>query len=81
MDTREMIDLPALALMSLKRIKWLKKVISVAHIMSGGYGHTLRGSVGVGLVEISGEIVTINDLTKSNYETAQPVYIILLKPR
>lgn len=76
-----MIGLPSPDLMSLKRIKWLRKVISVAHIMSGGYGHTLGGSVGVGLVEANGEIVTINDLAKSNYETAQPVYIILPKPR
>jgi len=42
--------------------------ISVGHIMSGGYGHTLGGSVGVGPVENEGEIVTTDYITSGTYE-------------
>ena len=34
--------------------------IPVGHIMSGGYGHTLGASVGVGPVENEGETVSVD---------------------
>ena len=33
--------------------------------MSGGYGHTLGASVGVGPVENDGEVVSVDYITKS----------------
>jgi len=40
----------------------------VGHIMSGGYGHTLGASVGVGPVENGGEIVSADYITGGSYE-------------
>jgi len=40
----------------------------VGYIMSGGYGHTLGGSVGVGPVDNGGEIVTAETIKSGTYE-------------
>jgi heterotetrameric sarcosine oxidase gamma subunit len=40
----------------------------VGYIMSGGYGHTLGGAVGVGPVDNGGEIVTADYIKSGNYE-------------
>jgi 4-methylaminobutanoate oxidase (formaldehyde-forming) len=40
----------------------------VGYIMSGGYGHTLGGAVGVGPVENDGEIVTLDYINSGYYE-------------
>jgi 4-methylaminobutanoate oxidase (formaldehyde-forming) len=40
----------------------------VGHIMSGGYGHTLGASVGVGPVENEGETVTVDYINSGTYE-------------
>jgi 4-methylaminobutanoate oxidase (formaldehyde-forming) len=40
----------------------------VGYIMSGGYGHTLGGSVCVGPVDKGGEIVTADYIKSGNYE-------------
>lgn len=40
----------------------------VGYIMSGGYGHTLGGAVGVGPVENDGEIVTLDYINSGFYE-------------
>jgi len=42
--------------------------VPVGHIMSGGYGHTLGGAVGVGPVENNGEVVFIDYITSGTYE-------------
>ncbi len=42
--------------------------VPVGHIMSGGYGHTLGGSVGVGPVENNGEVVSVDYITSGTYE-------------
>jgi 4-methylaminobutanoate oxidase (formaldehyde-forming) len=42
--------------------------VSVGHIMSGGYGHTLGASVGVGPVEKEGDIVTVDYIKSGTYE-------------
>ena len=41
---------------------------SVGHIMSGGYGHTLGGSIGVGPVENEGETVSVDYVKSGTYE-------------
>jgi len=41
---------------------------SVGYIMSGGYGHTLGASVGVGPVENKGDIVTAEYINSGSYE-------------
>ena len=40
----------------------------VGYIMSGGYGHTLGASVGVGPVENEGETVTVDYINSGTYE-------------
>ncbi len=42
--------------------------VPVGHLMSGGYGHTLGGAVGVGPVENNGETVTNNYISSGKYE-------------
>ena len=42
--------------------------VSVGHIMSGAYGHTLGASVGVGPVEKEGDIVTVDYIKSGTYE-------------
>ena len=42
--------------------------VDVGHLMSGGYGHTLGGAVGVGPVENNGETVTNEYVTSGKYE-------------
>ena len=42
--------------------------VDVGHLMSGGYGHTLGGAVGVGPVENGGETVTNEYITGGEYE-------------
>ena len=42
--------------------------VAVGHLMSGGYGHTLGGAVGVGPVENNGETVTVDYVTSGKYE-------------
>jgi len=42
--------------------------MDVGHLMSGGYGHTLGGAVGVGPVENGGDIVTSDYITSGKYE-------------
>ena len=41
---------------------------SVGYIMSGGYGHTLGASVGVGPVENGGDVVSLDYIMSGNYE-------------
>lgn len=41
---------------------------SVGYIMSGGYGHTLGASVGVGPVENNGEAVSVDYIKSGSYE-------------
>lgn len=40
----------------------------VGYIMSGGYGHTLGASVGVGPVENKGETVNVDYIKSGSYE-------------
>jgi len=40
----------------------------VGYIMSGGYGHTLGASVGVGPVENEGETVSVDYINSGAYE-------------
>ena len=42
--------------------------VSVGHLLSGGYGHTLGGSVGVGPVDNNGETVTTEYIKSGVYE-------------
>lgn len=42
--------------------------VPVGYIMSGGYGHTLGASVGVGPVEMEGEIITADFIKSGTYE-------------
>ena len=40
----------------------------VGYVMSGGYGHTLGGAVGVGPVESEGQIVSVDYINSGSYE-------------
>jgi 4-methylaminobutanoate oxidase (formaldehyde-forming) len=42
--------------------------VAVGYIMAGGYGHTLGASVGVGPVEVEGEIITNDFVMSGSYE-------------
>ena len=42
--------------------------VAVGHLMSGGYGHTLGGAVGIGPVDCGGEVVTNDYITSGKYE-------------